>query len=67
MQLGPLKITPKQAAPAGAVKVAVRPEAWQIDRNAGVAGKLIKSSYLGSFFEYTFETALGTFSWSRRT
>ena len=60
VQLGPLSITPKQQVVAGAVKVAVRPEAWQIDRGgAGVAGKLIKSSYLGSFFEYTFDTVLG--------
>ena len=37
-----------------------RPEAWQINRdNAGIKAKLIKRSYLGSFFEYTFETSLG--------
>ena len=62
VQLGPLSITPKQQVVAGAVKVAVRPEAWQIDRGGAgvaVAGKLIKSSYLGSFFEYTFDTVLG--------
>ena len=44
----------------GAVKVAVRPEAWQIDRaGGGVTGRLVKASYLGSFYEYTFDTALG--------
>ncbi len=60
VQMGPLIITPKQPVVAGAVKVAVRPEAWQIDRNGdGVTGKLIKSSYLGSYFEYTFDTVLG--------
>ena len=59
VQLGPLQITPKQRVSAGAVKVAVRPEAWQINRdNAGIKAKLIKRSYLGSFFEYTFETSL---------
>ena len=61
VRLGPLEITPKQRVNAGAVKVAVRPEAWQINRDgAGVSGKLVKSSYLGSFFEYTFETVLGS-------
>lgn len=65
VQLGPLQIAPKQRVAAGAVKVAVRPEAWQIHRHngadkVGVAGKLLKSAYLGSFFEYTFETALGS-------
>ena len=63
VQLGPLQITPKDTPTIGAVKVAVRPEAWQIHR-AGVAkatlkGTLLKSAYLGSFYEYTFETALG--------
>ncbi|MDD5332463.1 MAG: ABC transporter ATP-binding protein [Rhodoferax sp.] len=64
VQLGPLQITPRQPVAPGPVKVAVRPEAWQIQRHngaaqSGVAGKLLKSAYLGSFFEYTFETALG--------
>jgi len=58
--LGPLRITPKQVVDSGAVKVAVRPEAWQINRDGhGIAGRLRKRSYLGSFFEYTFDTALG--------
>jgi iron(III) transport system ATP-binding protein len=64
VQLGPLTLTPRQSVSAGAVKVAVRPEAWRIhragaDRAAGIEGKLLKSAYLGSFFEYTFETVLG--------
>ena len=60
VRLGPLQIAPKQKVDAGAVKVAVRPEAWQIDRNGGgVKGRLLKRSYLGSFYEYTFDTALG--------
>ena len=60
VQLGPLEITPKQRLDAGPVKVAVRPEAWQIHHDGkGVGGTLVKRSYLGSFFEYTFETVLG--------
>ena len=58
--LGPLSIEPKQALGPGAVKVAVRPEAWQIQRDGqGLASTLIKRSYLGSFYEYTFKTELG--------
>ncbi len=64
VQLGPLQITSRQPVAAGAVKVAVRPEAWQIQRmvssaGAGLSAKLLKSAYLGSFYEYTFESALG--------
>ena len=61
VQLGPLTITSRQATVAGAVKVAVRPEAWNIHRhgNFELKGKLLKSAYLGSFYEYTFDTALG--------
>jgi iron(III) transport system ATP-binding protein len=62
VQLGALRITPRQAMRAGPVKVAVRPEAWHIHRDGaqqGLAAALTKSAYLGSFYEYTFETALG--------
>jgi iron(III) transport system ATP-binding protein len=64
VQLGPLRLSPRQSVSAGAVKVAVRPEAWQIqrqfdDHNEGLNGQLLKSAYLGSYFEYTFDTALG--------
>jgi iron(III) transport system ATP-binding protein len=58
--LGPLRIAPRQPVPAGAVKVAVRPEAWQVvAAGQGLAGRLAKLSYLGSSYEYTFETELG--------
>ena len=71
VQLGPLQIASRQVSGAGAVKVAVRPEAWHINRHTqggsvGPDGKpqvnarLLKSAYLGSFYEYTFETALGS-------
>ena len=61
VQLGPLSIVSRQSTLAGAVKVAVRPEAWQIHRQGSfdLNGKLLKSAYLGSFYEYTFETVLG--------
>jgi iron(III) transport system ATP-binding protein len=60
VQLGPLQIVSRQSVAAGPVKVAVRPEAWHIHRDgSGVAAKLLKLAYLGSFFEYTFDTVLG--------
>ena len=60
VQVGSMQLTPRNAVPAGAIKVAVRPEAWQIHRaGEGMVAKLIKSAYLGSFFEYTFATELG--------
>ena len=60
VQLGPLQIHSRQTVPAGQVKVAVRPEAWHIHHDgSGVPATLRKLAYLGSFFEYTFDTALG--------
>ena len=60
VRLGPLRIRPKQQVGEGAVKVAVRPEAWQIGASgSGLDARLAKASYLGSLFEYTFETELG--------
>ena len=60
VSLGPLSITPRQAVAAGPVKVAVRPEAWQIGAvGEGIAATLAKRSYLGSGYEYSFDTALG--------
>jgi iron(III) transport system ATP-binding protein len=61
VKLGPLTIKPKQNVAAGAVKVAVRPEAWHIHAaGSGMAARLAKSAYLGSFYEYTFDTELGS-------
>ena len=58
--LGPLRITPRQSVAPGAVKVAVRPEAWQVGPpGQGLDGRLAKLAYLGSVYEYTFETELG--------
>ncbi|NNU44540.1 ABC transporter ATP-binding protein [Ramlibacter montanisoli] len=58
--LGPLRIAPRQPVPAGSVKVAVRPEAWHVGPPGhGLNGRLAKLAYLGSGYEYTFETELG--------
>jgi iron(III) transport system ATP-binding protein len=61
VRLGPLALRPRKTMAAGAVKVAVRPEAWQV-APAGeqpLEGTLVKFSYLGSFQELTVDTALG--------
>jgi iron(III) transport system ATP-binding protein len=58
--LGPLRIAARQDVPRGQVKVAVRPEAWQIgDPGGSLAARLVKSAYLGSNYEYIFDTELG--------
>jgi iron(III) transport system ATP-binding protein len=58
--LGPLRLASRQAVVAGAVKVAVRPEAWHLGPPGhGLNGRLTKRAYLGSIYEYTFETELG--------
>ncbi|MBC7470984.1 MAG: ABC transporter ATP-binding protein [Ramlibacter sp.] len=60
VSLGPLRIAPRQGVAEGAVKVAVRPEAWHIGPpGAGLAARLAKAAYLGSNYEYSFETELG--------
>ena len=62
VRLGPLSIRPARPLAAGKVKVAVRPEAWEIGP-PGAAGALdarvAKSAYLGSTHEYSLETELG--------
>ncbi|MEO5670417.1 MAG: ABC transporter ATP-binding protein [Ramlibacter sp.] len=58
--LGPLRIKPRQGMAEGAVKVAVRPEAWNIGPpGTGLGARLAKLAYLGSNYEYTFQTELG--------
>lgn len=59
VRLGPLTLVPRQIVAAGPVKVAVRPEAWQIGAAEGLPATLNKASYLGSFYEYIFDTSLG--------
>ena len=59
--LGPLTLHPQSPPPPGAVKVAVRPEAWHIvpiGSAGSVEGTLVKRAYLGSFQELTVATSL---------
>ena len=62
VHLGPLLLRPAQAAPAGPVKLAVRPQAWRVLPQAQVdslPATLTKAAYLGSCFELNFDTELG--------
>ncbi|HRD96772.1 MAG TPA: ABC transporter ATP-binding protein, partial [Rubrivivax sp.] len=61
VRLGPLAVRSRRAVAAGPVKVAVRPEAWQVvDSGPGTLdGRLVKQAYLGSFRELTVATELG--------
>jgi iron(III) transport system ATP-binding protein len=59
---GPLRLQPRHAVAPGAVKVAVRPEAWNIgaaEAAQGLPATLRKAAYLGSFYEYGFDTPIG--------
>ena len=64
VQLGPIRLARERAlaiAP-GKVKVAVRPEAWEVmAAGQGELGGIVeKRAYLGSVHEYTFATSLGS-------
>jgi iron(III) transport system ATP-binding protein len=60
VQLGPLRFPLRGSTPEGKARIAVRPEAWQVGPpGSGMAARLAKAAYLGSSYEYTFETELG--------
>jgi iron(III) transport system ATP-binding protein len=69
VHLGPLRFAPRRPVAPGPVRVAVRPEAWQVEAvpaasgaqgEAGaLPGTLRKMAYLGSFLELTVDTPLG--------
>jgi iron(III) transport system ATP-binding protein len=61
VQLGPLSWQPRRAVPVGAVRIAVRPEAWRLASHdeGGLPGLVSKSAYLGATQELTIETAVG--------
>ena len=60
VQMGPLTLTPRLAVAPGIVKVAVRPEAWYIGAAVGLPATVRKAAFLGNFYEYAFDTALGS-------
>jgi iron(III) transport system ATP-binding protein len=61
VSLGPLTVPSRRPLKAGAVKVAVRPEAWHLvaPGDRALLGTLLKHPYLVSFQELTVQTALG--------
>jgi iron(III) transport system ATP-binding protein len=67
VQLGPLRVVPRHAVAPGAVRAAVRPEAWLVGRELSdgeifpdlLSATLKQWSYLGSFVELSFDTVLG--------
>ncbi len=70
VRLGPLTITPRQPVATGAVKVAVRPEAWALSAadtpgqpatlaQGSLPATVSKCAYLGNVLEVTLATALG--------
>jgi iron(III) transport system ATP-binding protein len=64
VRLGPLAVRPNGSGPkwsAGAVKIAVRPEAWSVEAAStdGLPAQVAKAAYLGGTTEYTFETGIG--------
>ena len=63
VQLGPLRWQPRRLLDPGPVKLAIRPEAWQVETAAAaqpaLPARLSKRAYLGSFLELTFDTELG--------
>ena len=62
VRLGPLRFAPRQAVAPGAVKVAVRPEAWRLGPagGPGLPAKVTKTAYLGHGQELSFDTTLGS-------
>jgi iron(III) transport system ATP-binding protein len=60
VQIGALRLRAPHPVAAGAVKVAVRPEAWSLARSGGgLPARVLGCAYLGSHVELNFETALG--------
>jgi iron(III) transport system ATP-binding protein len=60
--LGPLRVDVASPVEAGAVKVAVRPEAWVVDdprATSTLPGTVAKQAYLGTHQELTVDCALG--------
>jgi iron(III) transport system ATP-binding protein len=54
-------LTGRHPGPAGPVRVAARPEAWRLRHcsHIGLAGTVMRRSYLGRTFEYLVQTSLG--------
>jgi iron(III) transport system ATP-binding protein len=60
--VGPLRLKPLHPVAPGRVKAAIRPEAWRVGgpNGEGLSGVIAKKAYLGSYYELTVETGLGS-------
>jgi iron(III) transport system ATP-binding protein len=65
VHVGPLQIRPREAPRPGAVRAAIRPQAWALapghgrTGGEGLAGVVAKQAYLGSYQELVVETGIG--------
>jgi iron(III) transport system ATP-binding protein len=61
VRLGPLTIRPAAPRAPGRIRLAIRPEAWQVlaPGIGALAATVAKTAYLGSARETTFDTELG--------
>jgi iron(III) transport system ATP-binding protein len=61
VKVGPLKLQPRTRVRPGAVKAAVRPDAWIIEPSIGegLGGVVTKQAYLGSYQELNVDTGIG--------
>jgi iron(III) transport system ATP-binding protein len=59
--LGPLEVAGNHAAQPGPVRVAVRPEAWRLGpaTASGLAGSVLRHTYVGRAIEYILATPIG--------
>ena len=60
--VGPLRLKPMHSVAPGPVKAAIRPEAWRLAQPGfdGLSGVVSKKAYLGSYYELTIETGIGS-------
>jgi iron(III) transport system ATP-binding protein len=63
VEIGPLKLKALHKVRPGPIKAAIRPEAWTVGlpgEPGGLNGVVSKLAYLGSFYELTVDTDLGS-------
>ncbi len=61
VRLGGLEILTLAGHPEGQVQVVIRPDAWHIGpaTGSGLAGSILRKTYLGQVFEYLISTPIG--------
>ena len=61
VRVGPLRLRPRAPVKPGAVKAAIRPEAWMLapGHGDGLSGVVAKQAYLGGYQELSIDTGIG--------